>query len=197
MATRIACYGPSLDCSMFDYEPYRGGENRKHKGDSQTLNYIKIGYNLKKERKEKFLDDVFDWLKSYCEEYRASDLVIAIAPGHKATDDPSGFMHDIVGELLDESKFSAIIDGREMLVRTKSIDKQSKSQGKRSAGVHKGTIGISSSFEVEDVKGKTVLILDDVWTSGGTLSECRKVVMDNTKPEEVKLLAIGKTVPAD
>ena len=117
-------------------------------------------------------------------------MVITIAPGHEANPNPTGFMHDIVGELLVACP--AVVDGRQQLIRTRNVDKQSQTPGPRSEVTHRGTIELPS---LPDNTGKTVIILDDVWTSGSTLHVCKEVI-EGTNPSQVKLFAIGKTVPA-
>ena len=181
---------PTLDEYMISYHPYRGGTNPKHKdkSDSQTLVYIKRGV-IKEDRKDKFIKKISDWLMDEVKEIDKNPVVVAIAPGHEKDDDPTGFMHDIV-EKLAEDHPRRVIDGGQQLIRTKTVKKSATTPGFRDMKKHEGTIEINGK---PDNKGKVVIILDDVWTSGSTLSACKKVMRD-TKPKEVKLFAIGKTV---
>lgn len=55
----------------------------------------------------------------------------------------------------------------------------------------KGTFEINHNFESE-IKGKRVLIVDDVFTTGATLSECAKVIKTK-KPKQVLTLTFAKT----
>ena len=189
------------DYYMFDYEPYRGGSNPKHPGsDSQTLSYLKQGFlteDYQQQRKRDFYKRIKSWLKKIVVSCKSDgSVVITIAPGHKADPNPSGFMHDVVGEFLDKNESLNITDGRGQLIRTKKVPKQSQTPGYRGESTHRGTIAINPSFkDYEDLnEDKIVLILDDVWTSGSTLRVCKEVML-TTNPKEVKLLAIGKTVP--
>jgi predicted amidophosphoribosyltransferase len=118
-------------------------------------------------------------------------VVVAIAPGHEANPNPTGFMHEIVQQLLAAVAYGSCPVPVEYcpLFRTTTVEKQSMSQGLRSEATHRGTIGTTTANN----SGKVVLILDDVWTSGSTLRVCKEVV-DMTNPKEVKLIAIGKTV---
>lgn len=183
-----------LYASMFNFEPYKDGNNPKHFNgcDSQTLNYLKGNRLYDERRKNAFYDRIYAWLKSIVESL-IGPVVIAIAPGHEANPNPTGFMHEIVGELLENlagesNKKYSLFDGRCQLIRTKTVPKQSKTPGLRSEETHRGTIATTA-----DNTGKVVLILDDVWTSGSTLGVCEEVML-TTNPKDIKLLAIGKTV---
>ena len=181
----------SPDYYMIDYEPCRskGRTNPKHnfENGSKTLNYLKMGFlddtPENYERKQSFCLQVVTWLiekvKSLGPE---GSVVITIAPSHEANPNPTGFMHDIVGMLL-AAGFA--VDGRQQLIRTKDIPKHSQ-------GPHRGTIGLKGS---PDNTGKTVIILDDIWMSGCTPRVCKEVIERLTNPLQVKLFAIGKTVP--
>lgn len=178
-----------LDAFMFAYEPYREGKNPKHNGsDSQTLNYWKSGKIYNRERKTEFCERICTWLKNEVESLNGP-VVIAIAPGHDANPNPTGFMHEIVGSLL--ANLSSVFDGRCQLIRTKTVPKQSITPGVRYAETHRGTIGLGGPT---NNTGKVVVILDDIWTSGNTLRVCEEV-MSTTNPVGIKLFAIGKTVP--
>ena len=177
-----------LDEYMFDFEPYRDGKNPKHtKGcDSQTLNYVKRG-RVEERRKKKFLDRVQKWLEDEITKIEGT-VVLTVAPGHEASQNPSGFVHDIVKDVVAELR-----DVEKMtLIRTKTVPKQSTSSGVRYKATHEGTINVKDT--VSNADHKTVVIVDDVWTSGSTLNVCRDVVMDKTTPKDVKLFAVGKTV---
>ena len=183
----MAAMGGELDAYMFDFEPYRGGQNPNHYGDSQTLNYMKMGGLRDQQREADFRSKILRWLKR--ELYDLESVVIAIAPGHKANPNPAGFMHDIIGQLLVDPSLN-VIDGRQLLIRTKTVSKQSQTPGMRSEDTHRGTIEI---IDHVDNTGKVVVILDDIWTSGCTLRVCEEVMLA-TNPNEVKFFAIGKTV---
>lgn len=171
-----------LDSYMMEYHPFRHGENPNHTpgSDSQTLSYAKQGLR-DPQRKKAFYDKVKDWLKGEIKEI-AGPVVLAVAPGHAKSANPTGFVHEIVGDLKVEKM---------QLIRTKTVPKQAQTPGIRSEEVHRGTIDVSDTVQND---GKTVIILDDVWTSGNTLRVCRQVVLEKTNPKAVKLFAIGKTV---
>lgn len=185
----MARFQDSPDSFMIDYHPYRGGQNRYHQGDSKTLVFMKGGSLYDKNREAAFLRRIIDWLKREVEPSidQNKRVVIAIAPGHKSDSNPTGFMHDIVKKLAQEYP---VIDGGQQLIRVMDVAKSATTAGLRSMERHSGTIGINGNDP--DNKGKVVVILDDVWTSGSTLNACREVML-TTKPEEIRLFAIGKT----
>lgn len=180
-----------LDSYMMDYHPYRGGTNPNHTtgSDSQTLSYAKQGLR-DPYRKEAFYNKVKQWLQEEIAQI-VGPVVLTIAPGHAATPTPTGFVHEIVGELLRELRRRQVVeDGRNHLIRTQTVPKQSQTPGARNEDTHRGTIEVNGGISN---KNKTVIILDDVWTSGSTLRVCKEVML-STNPKKIKLFAIGKTV---
>ena len=182
MATALSVV--ELDENMMDFYPYKDARHTKG-SDSQTLNYIKMGY-ASLDRKEAFKRKVNDWLQSELKKIDGR-IVVAVAPGHEASQCPSGFVHDVVNDVAE--KWSNV--EKMKLIRTKDIPKQSKSSGVRSKATHKGTIDVKGTVSNA---GKTVVIVDDIWTSGNTLRACQDVVIAKTNPDDVKLFAVGKTV---
>ena len=181
-----------LDSYMMDYHPHRKGENPLHfpGSESQTLTYIKAGYlDSDPDRQRAFYTEVCQWLKQKVATIE-EPVTIAIAPGHAENALPNGFMHDIVEPLVAEE---IVNDGRQQLIRTKTVPKQSQTPGLRNPDTHRGTIALNAVNGPVNNTGQTVIILDDVWTSGSTLQVCAEVMRQST-PKDVKLFAIGKTV---
>ena len=57
---------------------------------------------------------------------------------------------------------------------------------------------LSGSFKLNDdivdkIKGKVLMIVDDVFTTGATLSECAKVLSKNSKPKKIVCYTFAKT----
>ena len=94
-------------------------------------------------------------------------MALAVAPGDTAGPFPSGFVYDIVAQL----------------------EIQQIPLYQSMPGIINVTADVIATF------GKTVIILDDVWTSGprNKLLACRDAIA-KTSPKDVKLFAIGKTV---
>ena len=185
-----------LNDYMMDHHPMHS-DPRQNDYDSDTLRYMKMGTVHDRSRKTEFETRVKKWLKGYINDHLSGEtVVLAVAPGHEAYDD-SSFMYNLVKKLISENQELGIEDGCSLLVRYKTIEKQAKSQGTRSESTHRESIRIKDS-DRKDVsrlnRGKVVAILDDVWTSGCTLRVCEEKVR-TTGPKDVRLLAIGKTVP--
>ena len=75
------------------------------------------------------------------------------------------------------------------LRRTKTVQK-STDGGIRTESTHFNSIEVDDS---EFVENKTVIIIDDVWTSGSTLRACASLVED-AGASGTKMIAVGKTV---
>ena len=178
---------------MMRYIPYHIGYDE----DSQNLVYAKStrGF-LNEDRKKLFYSRILKWLDDDFTKIDSS--VIAIAPGHEANPNPSGFMHEIVNQ-INNTKF----DGSIPLYRIMTVSKSTETPGPRSNAKHEGTISLhlptisptspltvlpSTNF----YQDKVIIILDDIWTSGSTLCACKDVVKA-LSPKAILLFAIGRT----
>ena len=191
------------DDYMIDFYPmdYESGDNDY---DSSTLRYMKMGQVYDQSRRSDFELRVKKWLKQYIKKHLSGEaVVLAVAPGHEKYDN-SSFMYDLVREFMSDNRKLHIEDGCSLLVRYKTIEKQSQAGANRSESTHRRSIRINIDIDEEDAEeeediiaqlneDKVVIILDDVWTSGCTLRACEDKVW-TTGPKDVRLLAIGKTV---
>lgn len=185
---------------MMDFYPmdHETGDNDY---DSSTLRYMKMNDVWSQGRQTAFEDRVKEWLRGYImKKYSKETIVMCIAPGHKAFD-KSSFMYSLVGQFIAKNHDLRLEDGRDLLERYKTIEKQTNVGSNRNEQTHRDSIRINGDEEdnsdEEDFsevnKGKIVIILDDVWTTGCTLRVCEEKVR-TTGPKDVKILAIGKTV---
>ena len=71
-------------------------------------------------------------------------------------------------------KESSLIDGSQVLLRTKTISQQ-KYSGKRYKSVHFNTIKVDSS----KINDKIVLLMDDVTVSGYSIEYCKELLLKN------------------
>ena len=125
-------------------------------------------------------------------------VVLAVAPGHTAYDN-SSFMYNLVGQfILENCQQLNLEDGRSLLERSKTIEKQATAMANRNESTHRESISLNPPPPPPPPplpnEGKVVVILDDVWTSGCTLRVCEEKVR-TTGPKDVRLVAIGKAVP--
>lgn len=176
------------DAFMMDYHPYYKGKNPKHtfKTRSKTLSYAKQQI-LNSRKKQVFLTIISKWIVKEFKKMKKDSIVIAIVPGHKKSDNPSGFVHEVV-DLQEKTSHDKIL-----LIRTKTVSKSSQTPGPRSKAKHEGTIEVKAGSP--GCAGRVVVILDDIWTSGSTLNVCEDVIRDKyPRAKDVKLFAFGKTV---
>jgi len=183
----LLAVGETLRFHMIPYRKSYSGDR-----DSETLIYLKMGTVYNPQRKEDFLNRVFTWIERCIEVVKRAhptgEVMLAIAPGHAP--DSVSFMTgtgptDLNLTRLQSSGIAVIAN---LLQRHKKVEKQATSKGRRSPETHLNSIKV-----VGDVADKIVCILDDVWTSGSTLSACCQLVAEQGAAK-VYLLAIGETV---
>ena len=112
------------------------------------------------------------------------DVAICTVPSSNPENIETGIT--ILAEKLSADKNR--IDRTHFLKRTKEIPKLA-SGGDRRISIHHETIKAS---EEVSVKGMTVLLLDDVTTTGNSLIACRDILLKNGA-DDVIMFALGKT----
>lgn len=111
-------------------------------------------------------------------------IVVAVVPGH----DPAATASGLRALGREVARRQNRIDATTVLARISKIEKLSQG-GSRDASVHESSIRVS---DASSVVGKAVILLDDVTTSGNSLTVCRSKLLD-CGAKRVKMLAIGKT----
>jgi len=167
--------------------PYYGAYSG-HK-DTETIIFLKMGTVYSPERKAHFLSRVFNWVKNCIESVKSAhssnEIVLGIAPGNA----PSSVSLMSGADLnLVKLQDNGITVSPNLLQRYLEVEKQATSNKKRSPVPHLKSIEV-----VGDMAGKVVCILDDVWTSGSTLSACCQLVAEKGALK-VYPLSIGETV---
>ncbi len=181
------------DSCMIPYYPVRVCEDY----DSATLVFLKKDQVYSEDRRIRLLNRVQAWLKRQIKRLKEQikkPVILAIAPGHKENPNPEGFLYDIVNEFRTEN--AELVVDFITLRRIKGVSKSTETPGPRYKSKHSGTIAVKKP-EVPSAPPDhtgTVVILDDVWTSGSTLCACKDVVeAEYPNVSDVKLFAIGRT----
>jgi predicted amidophosphoribosyltransferase len=112
------------------------------------------------------------------------DFVIVIVPGHDPAR-PSKGLKALAAEL---AKGGNRADASGALVRTQKIAKLARG-GDRSEAIHANSVVVA---DVSLIKGKHVLLLDDVTKTGNSLRACEKILLD-AGATSVTCVTMGKT----
>lgn len=113
-----------------------------------------------------------------------SGIAMAIVPSHDPANTVSG-LRTLATRL---SALDSRQDATGALVRTQKIAKLATG-GDRSLSVHLGSVAVP---QPNLIRGHTVLLMDDVTTSGHSLLACRKLLLD-AGAEHVECVALGRT----
>ena len=177
------------DYFMMDYYSYKSG---RQDTDSQTIVYFKMGDVYDQVRKNEFIGRVQGWLKKCIKKIKAKhpdkEIIFGFAPGHSPSSSASFMITELdISSLCSSRKFSV---RPKLLKRFVEVPKQATGGG-RKIETHLNSIRVK-----EDLSGKIVCIMDDIWTTGCTLSACTELVRERGA-KQVYTLAIGKTIFLD
>ena len=113
---------------------------------------------------------------------------ICSVPGHEKTSNVSNGVSDIVNMVYLKSNFTL---RNTIIQRSYNVDKKATSSSKRNNDyrIDMQSLNIEHGFNVE---GKSIIVIDDITTSGSTLIACKNILM-NAGAKEVVLVALGKT----
>ncbi len=128
------------------------------------------------------LDTLFDWLSEAYEKIddKNFDFVISV-PSYKEKEPP-------IAEIVD--KFSYMHD---LPFRPKYLQKIKETKKQHKLSSEERNTNLLGSFAASpEVKGKKILLIDDVMTTGNTVNECKKTLL-NAGAEKVTVITILKT----
>jgi predicted amidophosphoribosyltransferase len=155
------------------YHPYHGGRNELFDGFSSKILELKENNILA-------VNHFFNLLKNYFDE----DYTITVVPSHDPLKTTSG-LKTLAQKL---ATFNNWTDATSCLIRTKKIGKLAHG-GNRSIDVHLNSIRVNNA---NLIRGKNVLVLDDVTTSGNSLLACKKLLKE-ASALNIRTFAIAKT----
>ena len=123
-----------------------------------------------------------EWIKEIKAKHRDQEIIFGFAPGHSPSSTDSFMVTEL--DISSDQQFSV---HPKLLKRSVEVPKQATG-GERKIETHLNSITVT-----EDLSGKIVCIMDDIWTTGCTLNACTKLVRDKGA-KKVYTLVIGKTV---
>lgn len=91
--------------------------------------------------------------------------------------------------LADETKTCALLDG---LIRNRHTVTQGKLQAKQRLKNVKNAFEVNPKY-LDKVQGKSIILIDDVYTTGATVNECTKV-LKKTGASSVNILTLARVV---
>lgn len=144
-----------------------------------TIEEIKFGFN-KELIKDVFRDDLELPIRS--------DLIVPV-PLHRLRQNYRGFNQaEEIGKKLSEVMKIPIVNG---LIRKRNTKQQAKIKDKRERQINiKGAFSVETKFTMV-MKGRKILLIDDVFTSGESMRECTKVLL-SSGVEEVWGFAVAR-----
>ena len=155
------------------------------------------GEKVRNSKFDNFSSIILDFKKGYApviEEFRksvakelGSGFPVCVVPSHMASVDNS--MSPTARLVKGLVKSNNLIDATNCILRVRSISKLSRG-GNRDLAVHLNSVKVVNS---DVIKGKTVLLLDDVMTTGNSLDACRQLLL-RAGAKNVLCLALAKTV---
>lgn len=156
------------------YHPWRGGRNPFFNNYSAQILDLKRG-----------AEAAICTFVSRVEPLIEKNVVIAVVPPHTTGSSVSG-----IQSVARRLAMNGRVDGTGCLVRVAPIAKLSDG-GSRDEGVHFASIKVANDYLV---RGRTVLLLDDVMTTGGSLKACRALLVQ-AGARKVGCLALAGTFP--
>lgn len=98
--------------------------------------------------------------------------MICCIPGHNANPMNSSTITQIITRVLNDN--DGIINGAQNLIREKTVPAQkTQDRNERNIETHLNSIKVE-----RNVQGKTIILIDDVVTSGSSMLACKKLLLD-------------------
>ncbi|MFA5158314.1 MAG: ComF family protein [Patescibacteria group bacterium] len=154
------CKGKSNLAGIIVGAAYRSGPTK------EMIHYLK--YNSVKELARPLADLLIDQL---IEEELSNKVIVASVPLHKKRYLERGYNQSEIIAKIVVAKLG--LNYQNLLVRKKYTESQVKLKG----GARRSNLtGAFAVLDPVSIKGKTILLIDDVSTTGSTLEECARVL---------------------
>lgn len=154
-----------------------------------TNSAARIVKNLKYGKKKYLAENIANIMVEYAKDFISDVDIILHVPASKNRIRERGFnqakeLAKFVAEKTNKKLIDAILKIKD------TIHQAGGSQKERMKNLV-GSFAIDEIF-ADELKGKNILIIDDVFTTGSTLNECAKIIK-NYKPKSIKTLTFAKT----
>lgn len=118
-----------------------------------------------------------------------NSYVICCVPSHEACEKNDNTMSHVIAEVKKKYFKDFFINGSDVITRKYTIAKSSLGEEKRTIERQLNSIEIRHP---ELINNKTVLLIDDFYTSGATMEACKKLLLENGAKEVIQF-AFAKT----
>ena len=149
-------------------------------------------YEFKYRGRKSHIDALVDELRKFLDEaddYQRIDLIVPV-PGTMADR-----AYDPVGCLVTElSTRTGLLFGKDVLIKTRQTRPQ-----KEMVNITQKTLNVKGAFKIqnhEKIRGKNILLIDDLYDSGATLNECTRV-LKSAGARKVLVLTLTRTMHAN
>ena len=153
-----------------------------------TESAAKLIKNLKYGHKKYLAPYIAEILMKISYKIQDIDLIVYVPSSKKRLRERGFNQAEVLAKLLGEKLNKEVCD---LLIKTKDTIHQAGGSQKERMKNLKGSFDVREEFS-NKVEGKTVLIFDDVFTTGSTLSECARMVK-SLRPKKIVTLTFAKT----
>ena len=173
--------GYALDHHMLSSEFLGYDENGKEKFNNVRTQIGELVYQIKYNHNKEKLNDLLNIMSSFLDSWKIkdkTDLLISVPPSKQSrTYQPVFEIANLIGNYLEKPVDNTI------------LIKNTKLQAKDGHTNIDGTIIKSKTFD----KPVSILIIDDLYSTGATLNEVAKVLKNDANVKNVYVLAMTKT----
>lgn len=120
--------------------------------------------------------------------YRNEKITLCCAPSHNSLGFVNNAMTHIIKRVCDNYR-TEFVDGSNVLCRKYLIAKATDDNSVRDIDIQYKSLAIR---DIHLVRNRTILLLDDIYTSGATINACKKKLLENGA-SKVIVVTFGRT----
>lgn len=141
-----------------------------------------------KNRKNNFYNEFYKYCILRLKDIYSMPIILSVVPGHADTMVIDNTITSYV-KFLSKKEPNNFIDGSQILLREYSIEKSSTSKETRTIEKQYNSLKINGDC---DIRGKVILLIDDIYTSGSTMLACKKLLEENGA-QRIIMFSFSKT----